>query len=182
MRADAQRNYDRIVSAADDLVARDGAEVSLEEVARRAGVGSATLHRHFPGRLALLQAVFRDRIAVLLDRARELAETGPPGESLVRWLHELNEYVTTSRGLAAALLARGERLAEDDSCGVKTAAASETLVARAREAGAVRPDVSAEDLVVLVSGISLAAGGDPGLSRRLLGLALTGIAPVAAAR
>ncbi|WP_305790163.1 TetR/AcrR family transcriptional regulator [Symbioplanes lichenis] len=179
MRADAQRNYDRIVSVADDLVSRDGAEVSLEEVARRAGVGSATLHRHFPGRLALLEAVFRDRIAGLLDRARELAETGPPGDSLVVWLHEVNTYVTTSRGLAAALLAHGEHLAEDDTCGAKTAAAGELLVSQAKAVGRVRPSVSAEDLIVLVSGISLAVGGDSERSRRLLDLALAGIAPAA---
>lgn len=177
MRADAQRNYDRIVAAADELVARDGADVSLEEVARRAGVGSATLHRRFPGRLALLQAVFHGRVEELGRRAGELAETGTPGESLTTWLHELGAYVTSTRGLAA-LLTSGETLDESESCNALMVAAGQRLVTQAQEAGTVRPEVSAADLVTLVSAISLAAPDAPDQAGRLLDLALTGIGPV----
>ncbi len=178
MRADARRNYDRIVAAADELVARDGADVSLEEVARRAGVGSATLHRRFPSRLALLQAVFHGRVEELGRRAAELAETGPPGETLVTWLHELGAYVTTTRGLAAALLTRGETLGESADCNGMMVAAGSRLVEQARAVGAVRPEVTADDLLTLVSAISLAAPDAPEQAGRLLDLALTGIGPV----
>src|SRR5690606_14249556 len=87
-RSDWQRNHERLLAAAAALVARDGAQVSLEEIARDAGVGSATLHRHFPSRQALLEEVFRDTVERLRRRARELA-AGDPRTGLVTWLEEL---------------------------------------------------------------------------------------------
>ena len=85
-RADARRNFDQIVAAAEAEIARHGADASLEEIARRAGVGSATLHRHFPSRQALLEAVFHDRVEVLCVQARELAGHPDPGAALGEWL------------------------------------------------------------------------------------------------
>lgn len=82
MRADARRNRDRILAAAGTAIAEHGAEASLEEIARHAGVGSATLHRHFPSRQALLEAVFRDRVEILCAKARDLAASPIPGP---RW-------------------------------------------------------------------------------------------------
>ncbi|MFC7643282.1 TetR/AcrR family transcriptional regulator [Streptosporangium lutulentum] len=78
MRADARRNHDRILVAASAAIAQHGAEASLEEIARHAGVGSATLHRHFPSRQALLEAVFRDRVETLCAKASELAAASTP--------------------------------------------------------------------------------------------------------
>src|SRR5690606_17944092 len=104
MRADARRNYERIVRAASEAVARDGAEASLEAIARAAGVGSATLHRHFPSRWSLLQAVFTDRVRGLCDRAEELRTAPGPLEALRTWLREVAVYSTTTRGLAASIL------------------------------------------------------------------------------
>src|SRR3954466_11725622 len=86
-RADARRNYDRIVAAAKDAVAAHGAEAPLDDIARTAGVGPGTLYRHFPTRPALIEAVYREYISGMADLAYELAERFPPGEALERWMH-----------------------------------------------------------------------------------------------
>ncbi|GAA2595326.1 TetR/AcrR family transcriptional regulator [Winogradskya consettensis] len=174
MRADAQRNYDRIVEAASEAVARDGAEASLEEIARRAGVGSATLHRHFPNRWALMGAVFHGRTEELCERAGELESVPDPHEALVTWLRELAAYSATARGLAAVLLA--EPLQQSESCGAMLVTAGEKLRLRAVEAGTVRPDVSIADLLTLVNAIALAAEKTgPAEAERLVSLAMDGI-------
>ena len=165
MRADARRNRDRILAAAGAAVARDGADASLEEIARQAGVGSATLHRHFPSR-----------------RARELAGNAEPGPALVVWLRTVGAYVAATRGLAASLLdgAREGNPPQGDACYAMVADAGGGLLRRAREAGAVRPGVSIGDLLALVNAISLAAEHGPGGTAeadRLLALAIDGIRP-----
>src|SRR5499433_1511780 len=89
MRADAQRNYERLLSAAAAAFAEHGADdVSLEEIARRAGVGIGTLYRHFPTRQALLEAVYRDQVEALRARADELLVSVPPGAALAIWLRD----------------------------------------------------------------------------------------------
>jgi AcrR family transcriptional regulator len=170
VRADARRNRDRLVSVASEVVAEQGADASLEEIARRAGVGSATLHRHFPSRFALLDAVFAERVTVLCDLATELL-AAPDG--LVRWLREMVRHAVNNRGLATSL-AKGT----GDSCHAKILAAGEALVARAQEAGSVRGDVTAGELLQLVNGVSLAAAEDEALADRLLTLAATGLTPM----
>ena len=178
MRADAKRNYDRIVAAANELVARDGVDVSLEEVAQRAGLGSATLHRHFDGRRDLLNAVFRDRVTQLCDRAGAVAASPAAGSEwsdLVAWLHQLMQYAATTRGLAATLLAMGEPLSETSTCSNLLGDAATTLIERARAVGAIQPDTTAQDVVMLVVGLSHAAQGDPDKGARLLDLALGGV-------
>ena len=89
LRADARQNYERLIEVAADSIGELGPSVSLEEVAKRAGVGIGTLYRHFPNRQALLEAVYRDQVAVLCVRARELLATTTPGEGLPLWLHSL---------------------------------------------------------------------------------------------
>jgi AcrR family transcriptional regulator len=183
VRADAQRNYDRILAAAEVAFTHHGADASLEEIARQAEVGSATLHRHFPSRQALLNAVFHDRTEVLCAKAHELTAKTGPEEALAAWLQEVATHVTTARGLAESLL-QGARDAgpavNDSSCYRMIADAGDDLLRRAREVNAVRPDVSIADLVTLVNGISLAteqAADAPAEAARLLTLALTGIRP-----
>jgi AcrR family transcriptional regulator len=105
MRSDARRNYELLLAAAVAEVARTGADASLEKIARDAGVGSATLHRHFPSRQALLEAVFHDRVEGLCAEARELAGSPDPGRALADWLRAVAVYGATTRGLAASLLA-----------------------------------------------------------------------------
>ncbi|SFJ83493.1 TetR/AcrR family transcriptional regulator [Amycolatopsis sacchari] len=168
-RADWQRNHERLVAAAAALVARDGAQVSLEEVAREAGVGSATLHRHFASRHALLEEVFQDSLERLRRRAGELAG-GDARTGLVTWLEELTVAAADTRGLAASLGA-------GETCHTIIRDATTDLVNRARTAAAVRPEVSPDDLLTLVTAVSLATEGDAATARRLLGLALVGVLP-----
>lgn len=182
MRADARRNRDRILAAAEAAIARDGADASLEEIARRAGVGSATLHRHFPSRRALLEAVFHGRVEALCARAHGLAGNSEPGPALVAWLRAVGAYVADTRGLAASLLdgARDGDPPRGDTCYAMIADAGGRLLRRAREAGAVSPGVSIDDLLALVNAISLAAEQGPNGAAeadRLLALALDGIRP-----
>src|SRR5215813_6470319 len=89
LRADARQNYERLVEAAAGSIAELGPNVSLEEVAKRAGVGIGTLYRHFPNRQALLEAVYRDWVMAHCVQARELLTTKSPAEALPLWLHSL---------------------------------------------------------------------------------------------
>lgn len=175
VRADRRRNHDQLVAAANVVVARDGAQASLEEIARRAGVGSATLHRHFPSRRALLEAVFHDGIERLCQRADELlAGDDHPQWALETWLIELTGYTTMTRGVATTLLAGPDGgIAERDTCRGMLGDAATRLVEHA--SGTLRPGVAAVDLVLLTNAISLAGEGDLVGTRRLLDLALGGI-------
>ncbi|MEV3986777.1 TetR/AcrR family transcriptional regulator [Nonomuraea sp. NPDC049758] len=180
LRADAQRNYDRIVSAARDVFARDGAGAALNEIARQAGTGSATLHRLFPSRRALLEAVFHDRVEELCAMAAQRAEESEPGPALLAWLGDLNAYASASRGLAASLL-HGSRdadlLEQNEGCQAMITEAARELLGRAQQAGAVRPGIRAEDLLALVNAISLATEHheDDDQADRLLDIAIKGI-------
>ena len=174
MRADAQRNYDLIVTVAAEAIARDGAYASLEEIARSAGVGSATLHRHFPTRWSLLQAVFRGCVHNLATRAGDLVATPDALDALTTWLHEVTAYATTTRGLADSLL--NEPVEQTDACGATLVAAGEPLLRRAIVEGSVRPDITMADLMILANGISLAAQPmGAAKAEQLLTLALRGI-------
>jgi AcrR family transcriptional regulator len=174
-RADGRRNRQRLLIAAEAVIARDGAGASLEEIARRAGVGSATLHRHFPGRRALLDAVFHEGVVRLCRRGEELADAADPREALATWLEELAVYSATTRGVATALLAGPDgHIAEEDTCHGLMLEAASGLVARASAAGVLRPDATTDDLLALANAISLASEGDPDGARRLLRLSLVG--------
>ncbi|WP_248958415.1 TetR/AcrR family transcriptional regulator [Sphaerisporangium perillae] len=182
MRADARRSRERILAAAAAAIARDGAEASLEEIARRAGVGSATLHRHFPSRQALLEAVFRGKVEALCATALRPAAGLDPGAALVAWLRAVAAHAAANRGLAVALM-RGSGDG-DPSCGVTCHAmilrAGEHLMTRARQAGAVRPEIAVADLLKLVNAICLATEGRPDATAeadRLLTLAVQGVRP-----
>src|SRR4051794_8503133 len=161
MRADALRNRAAIVAAAEDEVARHGADASLEEIARRAGVGSATLHRHFPTRQALLEAVFHDRVEVLCAQARDLIGSPDAGPALAEWLRAVAVYGATTRGLARSLLEGGREPGPppDSTCEAMLVDAGGELLRRAADAGAVRPQVSIIDLLTLINAISLATEG-----------------------
>jgi AcrR family transcriptional regulator len=175
LRADGRRNRERIVAAAAELVSRDGAQASLEEIARRAGVGSATLHRHFPSRRALLEAVFRAGVAHLCERAA--AQPGEdPGAELAAWLEELTVYTATHRGLAAALLAGPDGLSPEEFCSSDMLHGKlDVLVARASSVGAIHVGATTGDLMTLANAIAVATEDEPAAASRLLRLALTGI-------
>jgi AcrR family transcriptional regulator len=180
LRADARRNYERILAAAQEAFAAHGADASLEEIARRAGVGSATLHRHFPSRRSLLEVVFHDRVEALCTKAQEHAEKSEPGAALFSWLRDLNAYAAASRGLAASLLHDGRNadlLQQNDGCKMMITTAAGELLGRAQQTGAVRPGIRTEDLLTLVNAISLATEhhDDDAQAGRLLDIAIGGM-------
>lgn len=176
-RADWQRNHERLLATASALVARDGAQVSLEEIAREAGVGSATLHRHFPSRRVLFEEVFQDTVERLRRRAGELA-SGAPRTALVTWLEELAIAAANTRGLSASLAAGADDgYPPGETCHDVMRDATTTLLNRARATNAVRSEVSPADLLALTSAVSQIAEGDPPAAHRLLHLALNGIWP-----
>ncbi|MEU4720143.1 helix-turn-helix domain-containing protein [Nonomuraea dietziae] len=176
MRADARRNRDRILAAAETAIAEHGAEASLEEIARHAGVGSATLHRHFPSRQSLLEAVFSGRVEALCAKAGELGAQLDPAPALVAWLRAVGTHAAVNRGLAASLLGSDPTMGAN--CHTMIVDAGGDLLERARRAHAVREDVAIVDLLKLVSAISLATEQEPGGAAeadRLLGLAINGV-------
>ena len=176
-RADARRNADRIVAAAEALVAEQGAGASLEEIARRAGVGSATLHRHFPSRQALLEAVFKDRVAALCAKADDLLAAPDPAEALFTWLRAVGTHAVANRGLGASLMHGGDPTL-GTTCHDMISTAGDGLLVRARATNALRPEITITRLLKLVSAISLAAEHDPGGSAEadhLLAIAIDGV-------
>ena len=171
-RADWRRNRERLLDAAAQVVAREGAAASLEEIARLAGVGSATLHRHFRSREALLSEVFRESVERMVARGRELNET-KRGDGLAIWLVELTRYTATTRGLAVSL--RPASVSSD--CFGMLADVAADLTTTAISSGRLRPEITAEELLALANGIAIQAENDPELATRLLGIAITGVEP-----
>ncbi|WP_351229523.1 helix-turn-helix domain-containing protein [Streptomyces sp. NPDC002133] len=175
MRADARRNYERLLVEARAAFAEHGTDASLEDIARRAGVGIGTLYRHFPNRHALMNAVFQEALATLLERSGELASAEQPCAALVEWLRAIITHAGEYRGVARALMS-----ASLSQCSVPLREAGAQLLARAQETGTVRADVSIDDLMQLTNAIALAAEqapDDPDLPDRLLTLTLRGLRP-----
>jgi AcrR family transcriptional regulator len=179
MRADGRRNYERLLDEARAAFAEHGTEVSLRDVARRAGVGIGTLYRHFPTREALVEAAMRHGLDALYARAEELLHTEPAGDALAAWLLAFATGSTTYHGLPASLMAAlmDETSELHRSChAMQTAAAR--LLERAQQAGHVRADLTIGDLLTLVVGIAWAAQQAPDAptrTTRLLTLIRSGI-------
>ncbi|RFU86487.1 TetR/AcrR family transcriptional regulator [Streptomyces triticagri] len=181
-RADARRNYARILAVAEEEVAAHGSGASLEQIARTAGVGSATVRRHFPTRHALLEAVSRTRVEALGERARELTGKGDSRDALVAWLSEVVAYSVAARGLAAALAydSSGSDPAHGNACSATLEEAAGPLLDLAVQDGAVAADVTVSDLITLVVGIALATEHhhDPAArADRLFRLTVAGLSP-----
>jgi AcrR family transcriptional regulator len=180
MRADARRNYQKLLTAAAEAFAEYGADdVSLEEIARRAGVGIGTLYRHFPTRQALLEAVYRDQVEALRARADDLIATKPPAKALANWLRDLIDFGRTKRMLTSALLTTVSRDSEvmTSNSRIVRGAATDILTG-AQQAGVVRADADPADLMRLVHAISMTtewAGDDNEQADRLLALVLDGL-------
>ncbi len=184
MRADAQRNVARLIAAAREAFSDRGADASMDDIARRAGVGSGTLYRHFPTKAALIEAVYRDGVVTLCQRGDELLRTLPPEEALFEWLRALVAYVTQKRGLAGTLLASIDKDALFAQVHAMIAATGSAHLDRAKAAGVIRADVELNDVIKLASAIAHAGEQSPEgevLSDRLLRLAFDGLRqPVAA--
>ncbi|HUE27707.1 MAG TPA: helix-turn-helix domain-containing protein [Solirubrobacteraceae bacterium] len=174
-RADARRNYDKVIAAAREAFGEGGSSASLEEIARRAGVGIGTLYRHFPTRQALLEAVYVDEVEGLCRSAEGLAEL-PPWEALVGWLHGFVGYLATKQALAHELLNYVDRDAPVfRTCRGALWAAGEPLLQRAQEARAVRADTNLSEIIQMVGGIAKIPGTDPGQIDHILDIALDGL-------
>ncbi|MFC8568310.1 TetR/AcrR family transcriptional regulator [Streptomyces sp. NPDC057245] len=182
MRADARRNRARLLRTAAEVFAEHGAGASLDDVARRAGVGTGTLYRHFPTRQALLEAVYLESVEAIAARADTLAAARPPGAALVGWLGELAVGMLQVCGMKALLgtAFTGAEAVADRACGDCVRGAAERLVRAAQEAGAVRGDVEPIDVLRLVHGVVTAcesAGESDGTAvRRYLALLMEGLA------
>jgi AcrR family transcriptional regulator len=179
LRADARRNAETLLAAARAAFAEHGAAASLDDIARRAGLGIGTLYRHFPTRQALLEEVFRDRLDTLRARAEELLDATSPSAALLAWLRTLVEHATTYRGLAASVMISmlDERTELFASCQAMRAAGL-ALLTRAQQAGEVRPDVGPSELLLLVYGVAWATEqvpGGAGQTDRLLALLMDGL-------
>jgi len=180
-RADARRNYARILAAAEEEVSAHGADASLEQIARTAGVGSATVRRHFPTRRTLLEAVSEERVEALCLRARESSGADSRG-ALLEWLSGVVDYCVSARGLAAALSydAAGADVVHGNSCSAALEKAAEPLLRRAVRDGAVAVGVTMADLIALIVGITLATEHHPdpaAAAERLFRLAVAGLSP-----
>jgi AcrR family transcriptional regulator len=174
-RADARRNYDKVVAAARDAFAEGGTSTSLEEIARRAEVGIGTLYRHFPNRQALLEAVYVDEVEAVSRSATELAEL-PPWDALVGWLHRFVGYLATKQALAQELLNYVDRDAElFQSCRAALWAAGGPLLERAQEARVVRADTDLGEVIQMVGGIAKIPSTDPDQIDHILDIALDGL-------
>jgi AcrR family transcriptional regulator len=174
-RADARRNYDKVIAAARDAFAEGGAATSLEEIARRAEVGIGTLYRNFPSRQALLEAVYLDEVEALCASAGDYNEL-PAWDALVSWLHRFVQYMVTKQALAPELLSYVDRDASVfQDCRTALYAAGEPLLQRAQTAGAVRADTDLAEVIQLVGGIAKIQFAEPGQIDHILDIALDGL-------
>ena len=155
MRADAKKNYEHLLAVARAVVLKDGADASLRDIARQAGVGLGTLYRHFPTREALLEALLRASFDELTLRAGRLATSDSPEEALVFWLRATVAVAHAYRGVVASMMAA---IADADSalhasC-VTMRAAGTRLLARAQAEGLARTDLDGADLFALVGALA----------------------------
>ncbi|WP_346012131.1 helix-turn-helix domain-containing protein [Streptomyces sp. SID3343] len=186
-RADARRNYELLLAAAEVEFATRGVDVPLDDIAVRAGVGNATLYRHFPTRRALIEAVHRERIEAIGVRADDaLAGEAPADVALATWLSELVAEGSTAHGLTAALTAA---LYEDDAdvswCRRLVEDAATRLLVRAQRAGTVRSDVRTTDVLRLVNALAVVTERCPADDRQadiLLTVVMDGLRPARVGR
>ena len=178
LRADAARNRARLIEAARQvfLSAPPDTEVSLEHVAREAEVGIGTLYRHFPTRLDLLEAVYREEVDGLQQAAERLIPGHPPVEALELWLAAFVDYAATKKHIFHELIEATGRDSElmTHSRAVMTDAA-EKVVTHAQEAGEIRTDVTAADVIRLVGGCAMMPNFDREQTRRILKVVMDGL-------
>lgn len=171
-RAGRQEKVDALLAAAREVFASDGINASLEEVARRAGVGIGTLYRNFPNRQALLEAVYVEEVEALAQVATDLTDHDPGG-ALTVWLRQFVEYAATKKAIHEALNFDSPLLA---ACITRIHQAGEPLLADAQRAGAIRGDVSFEDVRHLINGIAGTSFADDAQRERVFTVALDGLA------
>ncbi len=179
-RADARRNYDKLVTAAREVFAEQGSGATLEEISRRAGVGIGTLYRHFPARENLVEATYLDGVEEVCAAALRHGVNEEPWEALTGWLLELVSFAATKRVLADEMFAVMDRDAVVFRyCSGAIYDAGEPLLLRAQAAGAVRDDVDILDVTKMVAGIAGLRTAGPEQVKRIVAVALDGLRPPA---
>lgn len=179
-RADGQRNRQRILEVAKDAFTRSGANASLDDIAKHAGVGPGTLYRHFPTRGALLEAVYRTEVEKLAAAERELAGAKPPVEALRAWLLLFVDYIATKQIIASALNALiCEPSKVFEASGALIKGAIYALVQSAIESGDIRSDLDPLDLLRALIGVSNVASEPnwPQSARKLVDILIIGSRP-----
>jgi AcrR family transcriptional regulator len=177
-RADAERNRDKILTAARAAFAEPDAEVSMAEISRRAGVGMATLYRNFPGRQELLEALYTDEVDAVC-KAAETVDGETPGAALVAWLHRFFAFTTSKRHIAAELLKQTDRsIPLFKNSRTRVIAAGRPLLAAAQDAGEVRGDITLEQILDMIVAIATIHGGT-GYTEPILQTVLDGLRPPA---
>ena len=174
-RADARRNYDKVLAAAREAFAEGGESTALEEIARRAGVGIGTLYRHFPNRQALLEALYVSEVEEVCRSAAKFDDEDP-WEALNGWFERVMAYFATKRALAHELL---DYLGQDaplfQECRASLFTAGEPLLERAQAAGVVRRDVEFPEVMQMMGGIAKIPTSDPGQTEHIMRVALDGL-------
>jgi AcrR family transcriptional regulator len=175
-RADARRNYTRLLSAADDAFVRDGVGASLEGIAKTAGVAVGTLYSHFPTRDDLLARLISDRMQRLADLGRELASTSDADEALLQWLNEFGAGAATYQGLPESVI---RTLRDSDSALFSSCEAMEhtcaALLRRAQTLGRTRTDLAATDLLAITAALAGAATAHGRTTGQFLEVLATGL-------
>jgi AcrR family transcriptional regulator len=179
-RADGQRNRERLVEAAKAAFAEVGPEVSLDEIARRAGVGIGTLYRHFPTRDAIVEAVYRREVQQLADAATRLSDTLSPGEALHQWMRLFVDYIATKKLIAPALGSIVGGVSElYAASGLLIIGSMNDLVGRASARGDIRADADPNDVLRALVGFTYGNAG-PGWEEsalRLIDILMDGLRP-----
>jgi AcrR family transcriptional regulator len=181
LRRDAERNRQRILDAAGTLFAERGLNVSLDEIARHAGVGVGTVYRRFPDKEQLIDALFEKRLGEILAAATNSLETSDPWEALVSFLERSMELQVKDRGLKELLLETSTAHARIEQGRQAIEPIVATILGRAQEAGVVRDDIIVSDLLLLQHAIGEAAEYTrevaPEVWRRVMSIALDGLRP-----
>ena len=165
-----------LLEAATRTFAASPTEPSMRSIAREAGVGIATLYRHFPTREALVEAVYRDQVQRLTRSAAELLRRVPPSEALRTWMDRFGDWLTTKHGMVDTLrgMVDSGKLAQSETRDELLAAVT-TILDAGRDRGDLRSDVSAEDVTASILGIFTVTGGHGEQTARLLDLLLDGL-------
>lgn len=177
MRADARRNYERLVEAARKVFSEQGGAASMEAIAKEAGVGVGTLYRHFPRRIDVVEAVYRDDVDALVAAAERVGALDP-WDGLAAWLRAYVDYARAKRTFLTELHEAFEKNPDLKSASrERVTAACATVLERAQRAGAARTGIDGADLMLLVSPMCMAATLTAEQADRLLPMILDGLRP-----
>ena len=176
LRVDAQRSLDALLQAAKDVFAIAGVEAPIRDIAGRAGLGVGTVYRHFPQRSDLIAAVFRREIDDCAEAAADLAADHEPFEALKRWMQRFSAFFATKRGLAGALHSGEPAYAAlPEHFDTRLRPALETLLASAVNAGRIRSDIAAGELLGAIARLSMSEVDEPAQAQRMVALLADGL-------